>query len=402
MKKKLLLFAMALFAFTGNMMAVDNLTLSNVEIMQGKTAILEIGTDFTSDIKQGFQLEFTLPEGLEVINVEVNPELKAQEQYKDLFVSFQTTNGVTKILSAAVAAATLPTGKYLLATATIKCDASVATKTYPVNTSKIELVDKDNNKLNPETSFNIQVIPYAARILDEKDTNVPAASTAAEDVIINRALKANTWATICLPFALNADQISEVFGDATIADFLDHDINEDETQITLNFESVTEMEANHPYLIKVSNALKEIKLIDVMVDPNEEKAVVTYDNGKPGNRLVIYSKFIGVLHATKVPDKNIYLNGNKFYVSANDAAINAYRGYFWIGDFEDLYQAGANINIMVDGDATAIEGITINGRNYNTGDVYTVSGMYMGRAENVMNTLPAGIYIVNNKKVIIK
>ena len=87
---------------------------------------------------------------------------------------------------------------------------------------------------------------------------------------------------------------------------------------------------------------------------------------------------------------------------ANDAAIKAYRGYFEILDFEENFNAGANINILVDGDATAIEGITINGRNMNTGDVYTVSGMYMGRAENVMNTLPAGIYIVNNKKVIIK
>ena len=70
MKKKLLLFATALFAFTGNMMAQDNVTLSDVTIMPGKTATMEIGTDFTSDIKQGFQIEFKLPEGIEVTGVE--------------------------------------------------------------------------------------------------------------------------------------------------------------------------------------------------------------------------------------------------------------------------------------------------------------------------------------------
>lgn len=402
MKKKLLLFATALFAFTGNMMAQDNVTLSDVTVMPGKTATLEIGTDFTSDIKQGFQIEFKLPEGIEVTGVEFDDAFF--KNYPDFSKwQFSVTGGVTKLVTFAMASTPLAKGKYPVATATLKCADDVEVDEYTVTTSIVELVDVNNKKINPEASFKITVIPYAARILDESATSVPEASTATEDVIINRALKANTWATICLPFALDADQVTEVFGaGTTIAEYLDHEVNDDDTEITLNFESVTEMEANYPYIIKVSNALKEIKVTDVMVDADEEEAVAEYDNGKSGNKRVVYSKFIGVQHATTVPDKNIYLNGNKFYVSANDAAIKAYRGYFQINDFEDLYNAGANINILVDGDATAIEGITINGRSMNTGDVYTVSGMYMGRAENVMNTLPAGIYIVNNKKVIIK
>lgn len=401
MKKKLLLLATALFALTGNMMAQDNVTLSDVTIMPGKTATLEIGTDFTSDITQGFQIEFKLPEGIELTGVEFDDAFF--KKYPDFSKwQFSLTGGVTKLVTFAMSSEPMAKGKYPVATATLKCADDVKVGEYTVTTSMVELVDVDKKKINPEASFKITVIPYAARILDESATSVPEASTAAEDVIINRALKANTWATICLPFALDADQIAEVFGDATIAEYIDHEVNDDDTEITLNFESVTEMEANYPYIIKVSNALKEIKVTDVMVDADEEEAVAEYDNGKSGNKRVVYSKFIGVQHATTVPDKNIYLNGNKFYVSANDAAIKAYRGYFQINDFEDLYNAGANINILVDGDATAIEGITINGRSMNTGDVYTVSGMYMGRAENVMNTLPAGIYIVNNKKVIIK
>ena len=401
MKKKLLLFATALFALTGNMMAQDNVTLSDVTIMPGKTATMEIGTDFTSDIKQGFQIEFKLPEGIEVTGVEFDDAFI--KEYPDFSKwQYSVTSGVTKLVTFAMASTPLEKGKYPVATATLKCADDVEVDEYTVTTSIVELVDVNNKKINPEASFKITVIPYAARILDESATSVPEASIAAEDVIINRALKAGNWATICLPFALDADQIAEVFGANTIvADYTDHEINDANTEITLYFEKVTEMEANHPYIIKPGNTLKEIKVADVLVSADEEEAVVVYNAGtarKPDYR----GWFYGIMHATKVPDKKIYLNGNKFYVSANDAAIKAYRGYFEILDFEENFNAGANINILVDGDATAIEGITINGRSMNTGDVYTVSGMYMGRAENVMNTLPAGIYIVNNKKVIIK
>jgi hypothetical protein len=344
-----------------------------------------------------------LPEGFSVVDVVLSDYITTN--YPEMQVKFNTLeDGETRILAFQVDTKMM-TGNHPLASIFIKTESTVEVGEYEVTPSRIEIV-QGSNAIRPDgRKFKLTVIPYSARLLDETATEVPAASAAPEDVIINRSLKAGNWSTICLPFALNADQIAETFGaDATIAEFIDHETSDDETTITVNFESITEMEANYPYIIKVAKDLKELKFIDVVVDANEEDAVAEYDNGKVGNRRVVYSKFVGVMHATTVPDKNIYLSGNKFYCSANDAPINAFRGYFQINDFEELYSdaAAANINILVDGEATAIENITINGRTISNGDVYTVSGMYMGRAEKVMNQLPAGIYIVNNKKVIVK
>jgi hypothetical protein len=403
MKKKLLLFAMALFAFAGNMMAEDNLNLSDATIMQGKTGVVEVSSDMAEEYKGGFEIHMALPEGLSVVDVVLSDYITTN--YPEMQVKFNTLeDGETRILAFQVDTKMM-TGNHPLASIFIKTESTVEVGEYEVTPSRIEIV-QGSNAIRPDgRKFKLTVIPYSARLLDETATEVPAASAAPEDVIINRSLKAGNWSTICLPFALNADQIAETFGaDATIAEFIDHETSDDETTITVNFESITEMEANYPYIIKVAKDLKELKFIDVVVDANEEDAVAEFDNGKSGRLKKVYSKFVGVMHATTVPDKNIYLSGNKFYCSANDAPINAFRGYFQINDFEELYSdaAAANINILVDGEATAIENITINGRTISNGDVYTVSGMYMGRAEKVMNQLPAGIYIVNNKKVIVK
>ena len=191
MKQKLLLFALALFAFTGNMMAQDdNLTFSDVEIMPGKTAILEIGTDFAStNIKQSFQIEFQLPEGFEIpiLGYEENPETHKTEptfdivfddSFKAKYTNFlpkwygSVNNGKYKVISFSMSNSPLATGQYPVAKVKLKCAENIEPGEYTVNTSYIELVKTDNTKINPQTSFKITVVPYKARDLYDNITKL--------------------------------------------------------------------------------------------------------------------------------------------------------------------------------------------------------------------------------------
>ena len=434
MKQKLLLFALALFAFTGNMMAQnDNLTFSDVEIMQGKTAILEIGTDFAStNIKQSFQIEFQLPEGFEIpiLGYQENPETHKTEpifdivfddSFKAKYTDFlpkwygSVNNGMYKIITLALSNSPLAAGQYPVAKVKLKCAENIEPGVYTVTTSYIELVKTDNTKINPQTSCKITVVPYKARDLYDNITDVAENTGKIEDVIVHRSFAKDKWATICLPFAMNVDQMEKVFGEETkLASFNLYHYVGDTDNITMMFESVSDgIEANYPYIICPTQDVENIFVEDVVVAPDEEEALEEYDNGKSGNKRTTYAQFIGTLKQGKFVDKVtdsghkqgnsfLFISDSKFYVTTNsEKTIKAYRGYFWVDAVEDSY-GSANICIMVDGETTAIEGITSANKETVDGNVYTVSGVNMGRAEDVMESLPSGIYIVNNKKVIVK
>ena len=59
-----------------------------------------------------------------------------------------------------------------------------------------------------------------------------------------------------------------------------------------------------------------------------------------------------------------------------------------------------NVGFLVDGDPTAVENVDV-AVGQPRGDVFTVQGQLVGRGIDP-TTLPAGIYIVNGKKLFIK
>ena len=254
----------------------------------------------------------------------------------------------------------------------------------------------------------------AARALDDGavdtlhlDAEIAEASTEPEEVIVKRTIKANTWSTLTLPFELSGDQIAEIFGDdAKIAEFLDYDTNEKD-QYVVEFESIDPsdgLQANYPYIIKTSEAISEFLVKNVEVDAQEDEAYVNYDNGRAPThpRYEWYAKMLGTLHnGVTVPKNGFFLRDNKFYVSEGSSVLKGFRAYFIINGYE-FFGSDANISFAVDGETTAIEGVSVNGTEIVSGDVYNVNGTFMGRAENVMKSLPRGIYIVNNKKVVVK
>ena len=269
----------------------------------------------------------------------------------------------------------------------------------------------DRYKTNMTVSFtfegdNITVNYMERMVLDENSTNLPDAATDV-NVRVKRAISAGNWSTICLPFAMTEEQCKEAFGpDVLIADFTGTESVCDEENnvvgIKAGFQSVTSMEKNHPYIIKVKEKITEFTADGVNIEP-DEGACIEFDNGETGTERVVYSGFYGTYKANTVLDEfTLFLSDNKFYYSAGKTKMKAYRAYF---EFLDILtdvkeNAGAKIAFMMDYIPTHIEGFAAD-KVYLEGAVYTIGGQLVGKDVN-MNQLKKGVYIRNGKKFVVK
>lgn len=458
MKKKLLLFALGLFALAGNTMAKSDIyyKVDKVDIMQGKKAAITFYYDADADaIFKGFQVEFVLPQGFHQatghkLGAELaahNPELQLRSSTRNdtnLYGLWENGDSIFSevFMGFQIDLTEFPVGKDIeLFTCYISCDEDVELGEYPFITTHLELADMKTGQsyhCDPKL-MTLNVIEYAPRVISELDTEIAEASTEPEEILVKRTIKANTWSTLTLPFDLSGEQVAEIFGDdVQIAEFTDFEKEDVEKQKTwkdketgeilksedvivtywtINFDSDDPADglfANYPYIIKTSKDIDQFLVKGVEVDPNEDEAYIAYDNGRPSThpRYELYAKMIGTLYAGEtIPENGIYLSDNMFSVSNGSTTIKGLRAYITINGFsfksgstweERWEDEGANICFSVDGEATAIEGVYVNGTEIANGDVYSVNGTFMGRAENVMNKLPRGIYIVNNKKVVVK
>ena len=206
---------------------------------------------------------------------------------------------------------------------------------------------------------------------------------------------------------MTEEQTKVAFGaDVLIADFIDYDTTEDGDGNTIgihvNFSSVTAMEANHPYIIKVTTAVTEFSAEDVTIDP-EESPVVEYDNGLTGKKRKVFGTFAG----TYVADFDFYndaayyplfLSGNKFYYATeNTQHMKAFRGYFdFVDNLPEAEEAASRI-VLTFGETNSIRGIS------NAQSVMGNDGYYSldGRKFSSKPTM-RGVYIKNGKKLIVR
>ncbi len=231
----------------------------------------------------------------------------------------------------------------------------------------------------------------ATIVLDEDDTALPPTSNGVVNVSVKRTIKANEWSTICLPFAMNGHQVNMAFGeDAELCDFDGYEVLDNGSTINVKFRTVTAIEANHPYIVKVTKAIDEFTVNDVVVTPQEKpmKDLGTVDNPKAmvGN----------YINGTVLNHGTLFLYGGKFYYSVGKTKMQGFRAFF---DFDDKligFNANARIVMTIDGIDTAInkvvQGMTegdTNGRTHN------LSG------QRVVNP-GKGVYIVNSRKMVIK
>ena len=211
--------------------------------------------------------------------------------------------------------------------------------------------------------------------------------TAANGSTLNVTLQGRTlykdgdWNTICLPFALSAEQIAaSPLAGCTLME-LDtkgtYDTNKqtgydsESGTLSLYFKNATAIEAGKPYLVKWTSgsAITNPVFYGVTVsneDPENRKAI-SYDEK------VTFRGNYNPVELEGGDASNLYLGAaNKLYWPSADCTINAFRGYFHV----DLSNGAKvrEIRLSLDDNVTSIQNADFIIHNYNGGATYNLSG----------------------------
>lgn len=258
-----------------------------------------------------------------------------------------------------------------------------------------------------DVTFKVKVVAKHTIVLDELSTTAPANATGV-DVTVKRTINANEWSTICLPFAMTNAQLKAAFGDdVKLADFdgieTTYDTDENVTNIRVKFNEATSIEANHPYLIEVTNAITSFSTENVDIEVEDEPSVNkdeyrTGSGTKKDPYVFHYNSFIGsYVAATDIPEECLFLNENKFWYSTGMTKMKAFRAYFDFYDvLSDVENAAARIIFAFSDETTGIRTIE-NGQLTidNDAPMYNLAGQKVSKSYK-------GIVIQNGVKRIVK
>ena len=404
--KKIFMLLTALVAYCSGAMA-DGLEVQDVNISQGGEATLEIALENPVTEFAAFQFNVELAEGITIATNDKGKFVyeKGERLDEEFSLSLSQPDALVntfRVLGYYTETQPIPSTTGAIVKITIKADATLAIGTTHVcKLSAINLTEANETKHTPDDiTFNVKITEKTYTILDETSTTAPAASGGPVDIQVKRTIKANEWSTLVLPFDMTEAQLKEALGsDVKLAEFEDYEAEytgDDVTGLTVNFVATDLTEGfygNYPYLVKTSKDITEF-IVTSTIDPDEEGAVVEYDNGKSGKQRKVLGSLIGTYHAgDAIPNNGLFLSGNKFWYSAGATKIKAFRAYFMLNEVLSN-GAEAKVRFMVDEDAAAIEGIT---PDMEDGVWYTLDGRQL-------NGKPTekGVYIVDGKKVLIK
>lgn len=210
-------------------------------------------------------------------------------------------------------------------------------------------------------------------------------SKAGGSVSYEREFEASLWSTVCLPFALSADQVSAIkAGGCEIEQLTAYD----EASSTITFEAVDEMAASTPYLVKCSSAYKPFAdLSGVSVSGSETPASVTVGNlSMKGTfeKLTLSSSASTTYYGYKEADGALAKVGS-------NATVKPYRAYL------ELTGAGARELKMIhaDGTVTAIKTVGAASAAAVNTDSYDLQGRKLAEGAAVR-----GIYVKQGKKYV--
>lgn len=407
--KKLLLSLIALLGITTYAVAqvteTDRSTYNDVMYVQSAEILKGSAVDITINAKAhqnftAFELSLVLPAGATV--KDLNGIEQSRKQYvetkgSDVYEFNKMEDGSYKIVGTATCDRGFRSGDAALGYITINVS-GLEDGEYPFIVKNVTF----SGFMNPETgaATGEADVTVAAEIttkveitsfvtLDEESTAAPSALNDV-NVKVKRTINASEWSTICLPFAMTEAQVKTAFGNSVkLGDFKGYTYDDDgaNDKITVNFDAATAIEANHPYIIKVENAVSEFTAEGVTIDPQE--AEINFGTSRKPKA------FIGnYVAGTTLENGTLFLNEGKFWYSVGATKIKAFRGYFdftdLLADFEDNY-AEAKVFINFD-DVTRIKDIQDAQEN---NSIYTLDGRRVGRTPKTK-----GVYIQNGKKVV--
>ncbi|MCH4147919.1 MAG: alpha-amylase family glycosyl hydrolase [Prevotella sp.] len=205
----------------------------------------------------------------------------------------------------------------------------------------------------------------------------------------DRTFTENQHSTVCLPFALSAEDVSKLDGK------LYKMSNYDSKTGTIYFTRVTSTEAYKPYMFLANTTAKSFEIFKW----------VPITTGSVSEDVINGMHFIGTMSRQNLVSSNTtntyfgYKETDGTFIQAgttNGVNVNPYRCYFYT-----KADGSAKINNMVFDDTTT--GITTPSVNLqdHSGNVYSLDGRIV-RSAGSTSQLSKGIYIINGKKIVIR
>lgn len=205
-----------------------------------------------------------------------------------------------------------------------------------------------------------------------------------------RYLSASQWRAMSLPYNLDEEQTTKLFGnDAKITTLKSVASDDQKKTLSISFGPVNSIEANKPYLVKVPADRHEFVLEGVSLDVDKFTSTSVNINGV---------SFVSTAPAedgtdrTELPMNAYYLSNNVFYPHKNNkVTIKAGLCYMVLG--AEAAAKGYSLNFQnEDGSVTGIQEIPA-ARENKAMEIYTLQGVRVLRPGR-------GIYIVNGKKMV--
>ena len=288
-------------------------------------------------------------------------------------------------------------------------------------------------------------------VLDENQTgidyiNVQVDNTKSYTLRLGRKLINNAWNSIMLPVNLTRQQLQLAFGNNVKLSEKNPEASKDPyiiefTSIDISGtpEETVVLEAGVPYIIKPSRLLTttpkeggdtyEVRnradntvytsitftepyytINQVTLDTKVDAETVTGNGGNAydcGNAGDVYFKGTYTTQENKIPDGSFLLSGGKWYhMTLNGGTVAKVQGFrTWL----EPVNGPSNVNVqfsidgVIDGDTTnSIEGIENDINSKANNKVYNMNGQLVRNGSTSLEGLPKGVYIVNNKKYIVK
>ena len=205
-----------------------------------------------------------------------------------------------------------------------------------------------------------------------------------------RYLSASQWRAMSLPYNLDEEQTTKLFGkDAKITTLKSVVSDDQKKTLSISFGPVNSIKANKPYLVKVAADRQEFVLEGVSLDVDKFTSTSVNINGV---------SFVSTAPAedgtdrTELPMNAYYLSNNVFYPHKNNkVTIKAGLCYMVLG--AEAAAKGYSLNFQnEDGSVTGIQEIPA-ARENKAMEIYTLQGVRVLRPGK-------GIYIVNGKKMV--
>ena len=400
MKKKLLLMTMFL-AMTGMASAQNALTVADFTLPQNGGTITVNLTLGEAGVYTSYQFKVETPTGIAyVVDSDKDAECELSAGHTTSHSATAHWNETERVLGVGVASmkTALFTGQNLSIKIPVAATTLAAGTSVNFTIKEIAFIKQTGAKVYlDDVTFKATIgAPDDGRtVLDELSATVPEAASGV-DVRVKRTLAAGVWNTICLPFAMSAEQVTAAFGpEVQLGDFNGCDVDDETGNIKAKFISATAIAANHPYIIKVKDVVSEFTADGVDIAPEEEPAVDKDEKttGTGRNKVTTYNSFIGTyINDTTVPDYGLFLNDNKFWFSKGQTKMKAFRAYFDFATAGAEYEVESRIAITFD-ETTGI-GVSLmkNEECIKDNAIYNLKGQRVEKPGK-------GIYIFKGKKV---